>query len=95
MLLVRIPRGQIRIVAVHRNHMLMPRRMLLLLVVRLLLLVVRLLLVRLLLLLMVRLMLLTTAGAALHAVVILPWVSMVVMCNCGAGMWWVWRAGVG
>lgn len=94
MLLVRIPRGQIRIVAVHRNHMLMPRRMLLLLVVRLLLLllVVRLLL---LLLLMVRLMLLTTAGAALHAVVILPWVSMVVMCNCGAGMWWVWRAGVG
>lgn len=93
-LLVRIARGQIRIVAVHRHHMLMPRRMLLLL---LLLVVVRLLLLLLVVVLrlLMRLMLLTTAGAALHAVVILPWVSMVVMCNCGAGMWWVWRAGVG
>lgn len=96
-LLVRIARGQIRIVAVHRHHMLMPRRMLLLLLMVRLLLVVRLLLLLLVVVLrlLMRLMLLTTAGAALHAVVILPWVSMVVMCNCGAGMWWVWRAGVG
>jgi len=94
MLLIRIAGGHIGIITVHRYHMLVPGLMLLLLLLLLLLLMV----VLLLLLLRVGLrlmMLLTTAGAALHAVVILPWVSMVVMCNCGAGMWVVWRAGVG